>query len=171
MDERYQALSEVLTEACAGLGRSGQLVLQEAFDQSATGKGAERHSEGESLVWTDQPIFAIPDILQGDGFLLGQAMKKLHEQRGLPLEMARAECLGAIVYLSAAVARLNRTEGVRTEVSSLIADAGSEVHRLIECIARANASEMDPAGKRAFLVDVIAAIGNYVASKDQLDGE
>lgn len=74
-------------------------VLNAAYDQSANGKGAERHGNGKA--WTEQPIFTIAGQV-GDGFNAGQAIKKIQEAQQMAArgeyEKARHEVLGAIVY-------------------------------------------------------------------------
>lgn len=84
-------------------------VLDAAYDQSARGKGAERHAN--SLPFDKQPIMTITSDV-GIGFPLGQAAKKLTEsigmrERGRP-DSARLELLGAIVYLAAAIIQLEK---------------------------------------------------------------
>lgn len=78
-------------------------VLSLAYDQSANGKGKERHANGKHFA--DQPIMEIGRMV-GAGYPLGQAMKKAQEARGMlgrdQNGAAQAELLGAIVYLSAA---------------------------------------------------------------------
>lgn len=73
-------------------------VLDLAYAQAAHGKGRERHANG--LPFTDQPIFAIADMV-GDGFLSGQAIKKIQEAQRMDSAAAQREILGAIVYLAA----------------------------------------------------------------------
>lgn len=79
-------------------------VLLRAFDQAATGKGAERHADGKSF--EDQPMQHIARR-RGIGFILGQADKKSEEAQGMldRGEKAKAvhELLGAIVYLAGAI--------------------------------------------------------------------
>lgn len=74
-------------------------VLNAAHDQSAQGKGAERHGNGKA--WTEQPIFTIAGQV-GDGFNAGQAIKKIQEAQQMAArgeyEKAQHEVLGAIVY-------------------------------------------------------------------------
>lgn len=74
-------------------------VLQAAYDQAATGKGAERHANG--LPWTEQPIFTIADQV-GEGFNAGQTIKKVQEAHQMAerdeYDRAMHEVLGAIVY-------------------------------------------------------------------------
>ena len=78
-------------------------VLDAAYNQSAHGKGKVRHANTKPF--TQQPIMEIGRMV-GVGYQLGQAMKKAQEAGGMArrgeLEAARAELLGAIVYLSAA---------------------------------------------------------------------
>ena len=77
--------------------------LYAAYQQSAEGKGKERHAN--NLPWVEQPIFLVAQQ-HGIGFLTGQAAKKLGEavmmiERG-EYEKAHQELLGAIVYTAAA---------------------------------------------------------------------
>ena len=80
-------------------------ILDEAFSQSADGKGAKRHSRGNTP-WDRQPILEIQRMV-GPGFALGQTMKKAQEAAGMVArgenEVAVQELLGAIVYAAAAV--------------------------------------------------------------------
>lgn len=79
-------------------------VLQEAFDQAATGKGAERHAN--DLPFHEQPMQQIARR-RGLGFLLGQVDKKTEEAQGMLERGERAawrrEILGAINYLAGAL--------------------------------------------------------------------
>lgn len=74
-------------------------VLDAAFAQAATGKGAKRHANGED--WTKQPIFTIAQQV-GDGFNAGQVIKKVQEAQQMAargeFQRAQHEVLGAIVY-------------------------------------------------------------------------
>lgn len=83
--------------------RNLRRVLDLAYDQSANGKGQERHAN--NLAFEDQDIMAISRSV-GVGFPLGQAQKKSRESLGMfnrgQASAARAEVLGAIVYLAAA---------------------------------------------------------------------
>lgn len=74
-------------------------VLLKAYEQSAAGKGKERHAQGRAFL--DQPIMTIQQQV-GTSFALGQAIKKLQESQRLPTNAALAEILGAIVYCAAA---------------------------------------------------------------------
>lgn len=87
-------------------------ALRAALEQSAAGKGRERHANERPF--EHQPIMEIARE-QGLGFPMGQARKKVGEaagmlRRGEPAS-ARAELLGAIVYLAAAVLAIE--EGMR----------------------------------------------------------
>ena len=77
-------------------------ILEDAYAQAASGKGAERHANGRP--WTEQPINTITEAV-GVGFPAGQAMKKLGEAMGMlrrgEADAARREILGAIVYAAA----------------------------------------------------------------------
>lgn len=74
-------------------------VLDAAYNQSAHGKGAERHADGNP--WTEQPIFTVAGQV-GDGFNAGQAIKKIQEAQQMAARgehtKAMHEVLGAIVY-------------------------------------------------------------------------
>ncbi|CUW39694.1 conserved protein of unknown function [Magnetospirillum sp. XM-1] len=84
-----------------------QEVLAQAYAQAAHGKGKERHASGEPF--EAQPMMAITNMV-GIGFPLGQACKKAQEAARMVAEgqphRARAELLGAIVYLAGAVLAL-----------------------------------------------------------------
>lgn len=93
-------------------------VLEDAFQQVISGKGAERHG-GEDLL--DQPWRWIADAF-GEGFLVGQAVKKAHEASQATTwaqDRWEREMLGAIAYLSLAVLRrrLNASEELPKTVS------------------------------------------------------
>jgi len=79
-------------------------ILLDAFEQSASGKGSERHGNGQP--WTQQPILTITRSV-GLGFPTGQAIKKTIEASGMveraQLDAAERELLGAIVYLAGAI--------------------------------------------------------------------
>jgi len=86
-------------------------VLDAALQQVVTGKGMERHG-GEDLL--NQPWRWIADAF-GEGFLVGQAVKKAHEANNAHTwaqDRWEREMLGAISYLSLAVLRrrLNASE-------------------------------------------------------------
>lgn len=74
-------------------------VLRAAYDQAATGKGAERHAN--NLPFEDQPMQHLI-AAHGVGFAAGQASKKLVEAAGMlnrcEVPAAMREILGAIVY-------------------------------------------------------------------------
>lgn len=78
-------------------------ALQAAYAQSASGKGKERHANGRPF--DRQPIMEIGRMV-GPGYQIGQAMKKGQEAMGMLSRSehtrARAELLGAIVYMAAA---------------------------------------------------------------------
>lgn len=76
------------------------LVMMDAHSRASEGKGAERHDNGANF--EDQPTAIIMDQV-GDGFALGQAMKKLVESRKLDWERARNERLDAMVYIAASI--------------------------------------------------------------------
>lgn len=78
-------------------------TLLAAFNQSARGKGVERHGRGATFL--DQPIMEITRRV-GVGGPLFQALKKIEESAGMidrgEKEAAAFELLGAIIYCAAA---------------------------------------------------------------------
>ncbi len=84
-------------------------VLDEALLHAQDGKGKERHASGEPFV--DQPIVAINEKLGSNHGAIFQACKKAIESTRLPHDRARAELLGAVNYLAAAVIVLDRRAG------------------------------------------------------------
>lgn len=83
-----------------------QRILKLAYDQSASGKGAERHAASPVGVraWHDQPILANARQVGPGGPAL-QIMKKSQESVTMAgngnFAGAKAEALGAIVYAAA----------------------------------------------------------------------
>ena len=83
-------------------------VFADVLDQVTNGKGSERHGEtegGRGLTFSEQPIMTITRYV-GNGYPLGQAMKKLSEVPALMKHKGRDaaynEILGAIAYAAAA---------------------------------------------------------------------
>jgi hypothetical protein len=83
-------------------------ILEGAYNQSASGKGKERHSNGEAF--EEQQICEIARRLKEGGIIAGplyQAVKKCYEACRLLMtkgkEAAIIELRGAIVYISAAI--------------------------------------------------------------------
>lgn len=89
--------------------RSLKQVLDRAYDQSARGKGKERHAN--DLPFDKQPIMQITNSV-GVGFPLGQASKKITEAAGMlernQPDAAVRELLGAIVYIAAAIIKVEK---------------------------------------------------------------
>lgn len=83
-------------------------VLRRAYDQASSGKGQERH--GQDLPFTKQPMQLIQDLC-GEGFALGQAMKKMQESQRLPHDAAIRELLGAINYIAGAIIHKEKLQG------------------------------------------------------------
>lgn len=82
-------------------------VLDAALAQASDGKGKERHAAaGERF--EDQQIVQLGEWMGSNHFEIGQACKKAIESTRLPADRARAELLGAINYLAAAVLVLER---------------------------------------------------------------
>lgn len=80
-------------------------ILDEAYDQSARGKGHDRHANGR--YFDQQPIMEIGRMV-GPGFATGQVMKKAQEATSMAargeVDAAVRELLGVIVYAASAVA-------------------------------------------------------------------
>lgn len=83
-------------------------IFVDVLDQVTKGKGSERHGEtegGKGLTFSEQPIMTITRYV-GNGYPLGQAMKKLSEVPALMKHKGRdaayKEILGAIAYAAAA---------------------------------------------------------------------
>lgn len=79
-------------------------ILTLAYEQSAKGKGKERHSTGPMgfKSWDRQPILEISRMV-GPGYAAGQIQKKVQEAVTMAgniekLDAAMHEALGAIVY-------------------------------------------------------------------------
>lgn len=85
-------------------------VLRAAYDQAATGKGAERHGNG--LAFDVQPMQKISWLLGSADGMAFQACKKVAEGLKLPtLERQEREILGAINYLAGIVIFLRARGG------------------------------------------------------------
>lgn len=77
-------------------------VLIDALNRAQNGKGAQRHQRS-SEPFVEQPIMQITNHL-GEGFPLGQAVKKIFEVEKLDtVEDSVNELLDAINYIAAAV--------------------------------------------------------------------
>ena len=81
--------------------------LENAYQQSAAGKGKERHADERP--WMEQPIHTIART-SGPGFHSGQCQKKIGEAFGMfqrgEIDKAIHEAHGAIVYAAAFAAHL-----------------------------------------------------------------
>lgn len=96
------------TDHPAGKYASLQLVLDQAFNQAAFGKGAERHAK--DLPFEQQPMQTLMG-LYGIGFALGQAGKKMEEAQRMEVEPAVRELLGAINYIAGVIIHLEKSHG------------------------------------------------------------
>lgn len=86
-------------------------VLDDALQQAQGGKGLERHA-GKGEAFEDQQIVQLGEWMGSSTvFAIGQACKKSIESTRLPDDRARAELLGAINYLAAAVLVIDRRTG------------------------------------------------------------
>jgi hypothetical protein len=84
-------------------------ILLDAYNQSAKGKGKERHAT-EGTPWHEQPMVADLHALGSMHASIFQARKKSLEACRLDYHRARCDLLGAIVYLAAAVRWLDDQE-------------------------------------------------------------
>lgn len=84
-------------------------ALDAALEQAQSGKGRERHA-GDGEAFEDQQIVQLGEWMDSEAFAIGQACKKAIESLRLPPDRARAERLGAINYLAAAVIQSERRE-------------------------------------------------------------
>jgi hypothetical protein len=83
-------------------------ILYRAYQQAATGKGAERHGRGEAF--DGQPTQVISDLLDSDAGLAFQAIKKVNEGMRLEHGAKIKEMLGAINYIASIVIRMERNK-------------------------------------------------------------
>lgn len=84
-------------------------VLDRAFDQAATGKGAERH--GQNKPFDEQPMQAISDLLGTDKGMAHQAIKKIQESTRMEHDASIRELLGAINYIAGMIIHKERNRG------------------------------------------------------------
>ena len=103
MASRKSLASHTRLGIVPGFERLGS-VLDDALEQAQSGKGKERHG-GNEVPFHDQLITRISNHV-GEGFNLGQAIKKIIESRRLTAPRAKHELLGAIVYISGQIVRL-----------------------------------------------------------------
>ena len=97
-----------VTLSAPGYDALGNVLLR-AFEQAASGKGAERHAQGQAF--DEQPMQTIAQLV-GVGGPLFQAIKKAQESMRLPRDAAVRELLGAINYLAGAILHLEaRSDG------------------------------------------------------------
>lgn len=93
-------------------------ILDEAFEQAASGKGRERHSRG-GVPFDRQPIMEIGRMLRSPAGAMFQAIKKTQEASGMiqrgDVSSADREMLGAIVYIAAAVKLLREMTRVNQD--------------------------------------------------------
>jgi hypothetical protein len=88
-------------KARAALYQSLAAVLDLAYEQAASGKGAVRHGSGKPF--EEQPMQGISELLDSPDGMAFQAIKKIRESRQLDTEAANRELLGAIVYIAGMV--------------------------------------------------------------------
>jgi hypothetical protein len=83
-------------------------VFQEAYKQASEGKGKERHANNEH--YEQQKICTLNLQIGSNHGLIYQACKKSIESTRMTPDRAKAEILGAINYLAAAIIVLERLE-------------------------------------------------------------
>jgi hypothetical protein len=76
-------------------------VLNMALDQSAAGKGKERHAQGQPF--EDQPMQRISQLLNSAEGMRYQVMKKTQESARMEKDPAIQELLGAINYAAGTI--------------------------------------------------------------------
>ena len=76
-------------------------VLDRAFDQAASGKGADRHANG--LPFDQQPMQTISQLVGSSDGLRYQAIKKIQEAGRMDKDAAIRELLGAINYIAGTI--------------------------------------------------------------------
>lgn len=93
-------------------------ALNDVADQVFGGKGFKRHGNGKSL--QEQIWFTISENV-GEGFCLGQAMKKIHElaTKQDNLDAWNTEILGAMSYLVFAYLWYNNHQGKIPDMKSV----------------------------------------------------
>lgn len=83
-------------------------VFDKCLEQVISGKGNDRHGNGKYFL--DQPWRHIADV-HGDGFLTGQAQKKLMEAQGFEdKDRWEREMFGVIVYSAMAILYRRKNE-------------------------------------------------------------
>lgn len=114
-DEMWEVAPSAQQEAAAtcALGFEDlRRVLDQAFEQSAKGKGQVRHGRGRPF--TAQPIMTL-GRLTGPAGPAYQVMKKVQEALGMVArgesEAAKVELLGAIIYAAGAVLLIEEAVG------------------------------------------------------------
>lgn len=116
-------------------------VLDAAFKQASEGKGAERHGQDGSLDFMEQPMMAISALLNTDGGLAYQAIKKITEARGLPtFERQERELLGAINYIAGMIMHLRRIDST-ARADADFDNAAQQLESLSGCATRYQAEE------------------------------
>ena len=92
-------------------------ILDKAYEQASTGKGAERHGQ-QSDDLTQQPICLIPSMFGAAGAIgpAFQAIKKIQEglnnylNKKFTYDQLEREILGAIVYTAAILLNIKETD-------------------------------------------------------------
>lgn len=97
-------------------GHPLESIFADVLAQVTAGKGVERHGKtegGKDLTFFEQPIMTITRYV-GNGYPLGQAMKKLSEVPALMKHKGRdaayKEILGAIAYAAAAALNIREED-------------------------------------------------------------
>jgi len=85
-------------------------VLDLALEQARSGKGAQRHGQGQPF--DKQPMMEIGRMIGGPAGCFHQAMKKTQEASRMEPDAAKREILGAINYLAGAYLLLDEKGGV-----------------------------------------------------------
>lgn len=98
-------------------------ILNNAYNQSAKGKGIERHG-ATGKTFDQQQIVSFGVTTKSINYNIGQANKKILEALNLPAAKAIHELLGAINYVAGAIAILEKLNPDVLEANSDLMKGG-----------------------------------------------
>ena len=104
-DDETDQTSTTSPKVSDEVGHPLESVFKDCLEQVTGGKGNERHGNGKQFM--DQPWKHIADT-HGDGFLTGQAAKKLQEAQSFEdLDRWNREMYGVLSYTAMAILHRN----------------------------------------------------------------
>ena len=107
-------------------------ILQDALNQAQSGKGKDRHA-GQNEPFLDQQIMEMSRRQRNISGPAYQAHKKLYEAEGMfgrsEYSAAKQEILGAIVYASAMVAKIDESVEDLRKMSETLTAPGPGIYR------------------------------------------